>query len=58
MRGAAKCRRRRERQAGLSLLAPTALGAAKDAPPCGQATAPAPAKAAASDKKHRFPGMR
>jgi len=41
---------------GLSLLAPIALGGAKDVPPCGHATAAKPAKAA--DKKHHFPGTR
>jgi hypothetical protein len=43
---------------GLSLLAPMALGGTKDVPPCGQATAAKPAKAAASDKKHHPPGVR
>jgi len=41
---------------GLSLLAPIALGGAKDVPPCGHATAAKPAKAA--DKKHHCPGTR
>ncbi len=43
---------------GLSLLAPMALGGAKDVPPCGHATAAAPAKGTAGDKKHHFPGTR
>jgi uncharacterized protein involved in outer membrane biogenesis len=43
---------------GLSLLAPIALGGAKDVPPCGHATAAAPAKAATGDKKRHFPGVR
>ena len=43
---------------GLSLLAPIALGGTKDVPPCGQATAAKPAKAAPGDKKHRPSGTR
>jgi len=43
---------------GLSLLAPRALGGAKDAPPCGQGGSAAPANAAPAEKKRGFLGLR